>query len=132
MQIINDEVVDLRFDFDPGSVDKKKPLIYLLEIVDLEGVVRYRYVGKASGGAERPLRHYPRNVRNYLLGKPYRKGKPTEFRAVHIRLADAVRWGWLVRLYLLCNIAEGQDINAVEQGCHLQYALDTIGGRQAA
>jgi hypothetical protein len=127
MQHKNHERVELRFAYAPERVAEAKPLIYLWEIVDLEGVVRYRYVGKASAGAERPLTHYPRNVRNLLCGKPYRKGKPDQFRTVHIRLAEAIRCAWQVRLCLVCNIPEGHDINAVERECHQKYALDTMG-----
>jgi hypothetical protein len=84
-------------------------------------------VGKASGGAGRPLRHYVRNVRNRLAGKPYRKGKPECFRIVHVRLMKATRLDWPVRLYLLCNVQAGADINTVEGDYHQRYALDTMG-----
>jgi hypothetical protein len=122
----DDRKTELRFAYNPGSVNQSKPLIYLWEIFDLEGVVRFRYVGKANGGAERPLRHYTRNVRNHLTGKPYRKGKPNQFRVVHLRLADAVRQSWTVRLVLLCNVTGGEDIHVVERDWHQRYALDLM------
>jgi hypothetical protein len=84
-------------------------------------------VGKASGGAGRPLRHYVRNARNRLAGKPYRKGKPECSRIVHVRLMQATRLDWPVRLYLLCNVQAGADINTVERDYHQRYALDTMG-----
>jgi hypothetical protein len=129
MPTTDDGIAGLRFDFEPAAVDQSKPLIYLWEILDLTGVVQYRYVGKASAGAERPLRHYVRNVRNLLGGKPYRRGKPDRFRTVHIRLADAMRRGWPVRLRLLRNVRDGEDINSIERVCHQQHALDNMDRR---
>lgn len=124
---INDDTFQLRFDFVPGTIDQQQGLVYMWEIVDPAGVIRYRYVGKASGGAGRPLRHYVRNVRNRLAGKPYRRNKPGSFRIVHVRLAQATRLGWSVRLYLLCNVQADDNINALERDYHQRYALDTIG-----
>ena len=66
-----------------GEIDASLPLIYLWEIVDSNGMVCCRYVGKASRGANRPRTQYRRNVNNILAGRPYRKSKPDEFRAIH-------------------------------------------------
>lgn len=75
----------------------------------------FRYVGKAAEGADRPRKHYRRNVANLLAGRPYRKSKPTEFREVHRRLAEAVERKLEIRLSFLCNVKAGEDINTIEQ-----------------
>lgn len=106
----------------PHTVNTAAPLIYMWEIHSISGDLVGRYVGKAKGGARRPRTHYGRNVRNILAGKPYRKGKPLQFRRVHVALADAVRAGHRVTLRLLCNVADCEDIDAVEQAhiCAMQ------------
>jgi hypothetical protein len=119
-----DKQNQLTFEYEPRGVSEHQPLIYLWEIMDGSGAVRYRYVGKASGGAERPLRHYGRNVANLLAGRPYRRGKPDGFRAAHRRLADATSRGWPIRLSLLCNVPPGQDINSIEERYRWRLDLD--------
>jgi hypothetical protein len=99
----------------PSTVDPGAALIYLWQVWTREGEIVYRYVGKAEGGASRPRDHYRRNVRNLLSGKPYRAGKPDEFRVVHRRLAEAMRNGERVTLTLLCNVSTGEDINEAER-----------------
>jgi hypothetical protein len=108
---------DLQMHFEelPGGVDPSHPLIYLWEIIDPSGVVCCRYVGKASRGAHRPRTQYRRNVNNILQGRPYRKGKPGEFRAIHRRMAQAIQSGETLRLSFICNVAADEDINQVER-----------------
>src|SRR5690606_11490431 len=106
-----------------GGADPAQPLIYLWEIIDQNGEVYCRYVGKASGGAHRPRTHYRRNVNNILLGRPYRKNKPDEFRAIHRRMADAVRSGHSLRLSFLCNVSAGENINSLERKWQQHYGL---------
>jgi len=79
--------LQMRFEEGASDVDPSRPLIYLWEIVGSDGTVCCRYVGKASGGAHRPRTQYRRNVNNILQGRPYRKGKPDQFRAIHRRMA---------------------------------------------
>ncbi len=104
-----------------GSVDPKQPLIYLWEILDHKGEVYCHYVGKACRGADRPRKHYRRNVNNLLQGRAYRKNKPDKFREVHQQMADAVRSGHTLQLSLLRNVAAGEDINALERKYQQQY-----------
>lgn len=105
----------MRFEEGQSDVDPSQPLIYLWEISDPDGSVCCRYVGKASRGADRPRTQYRRNVNNILAGRPYRKGKPDQFRAIHRRMAQAVRAGETIRLTFVCNVAPGQNINELER-----------------
>jgi hypothetical protein len=111
----------MRFEEGQSDVDPTRPLIYLWEIVGLDGVVCCSYVGKASGGANRPRTQYRRNVHNILNGRPYRKGKPDQFRVIHRRMAQAVRAGETVRLTLVCNVAPGENINQLERFWQVHY-----------
>jgi hypothetical protein len=63
----------------------------------------------------RPLKHYARNVRNLILGRPYRKGKQEKFRHVHRQLARAMQSQHRIVLSLIRNIMPSEDINAVER-----------------
>jgi len=99
----------------PHDINESLPLIYMWEIRDRDGQLRGRYVGKAKAGAGRPLMHYKRNVRNILLNRPYRKGKPDGYRRVHVALAEAQRDGMEVTLHFLCNVSADDDINEVER-----------------
>ena len=105
----------MRFEEGASDVDPSRPLIYLWEIVGSDGTVCCRYVGKASGGAHRPRTQYRRNVNNILQGRPYRKGKPDQFRAIHRRMAQAVQAAETLRLTLVCNVAPDQNINQLER-----------------
>lgn len=96
-----------------GAVDPKLPLIYLWESVTPEGRTAALYVGKAKRGAKRPRNDYRRNVENCFAGKPYRKGKP-HFRAVHLRMVDALRQGHRLQLTLVCNVCVDENINTIE------------------
>ena len=109
----------MRFVELPSAVDPGLPLIYLWEIRRPGGELVGRYVGKAKGGAGRPRRHYARNVRNVLAGRPYRKGKPAQFRRIHLALAEAERLGHHVTLAFLCNVGSHENINEIEQ-LHIQ------------
>jgi hypothetical protein len=118
MQVKSMEFVEIE-----GGANPEQPLIYLWEIVAADGEVLCRYVGKAAGGANRPRKHYRRNVNNLLHGRPYRKNKPTEFRSVHHRLAEALQQGHALRLSFICNIVPGQNINAVERHWQEHYGV---------
>lgn len=106
---------DLQFTFNPNGVDQNKALIYKWEIRDAEGQLRGLYIGKAKAGAERPLKHYRRNVRRLLAGKPYRASNPEGYRKSHRAMANAVDNGYTVGLSFVCNIPDGQTIDQVEQ-----------------
>ena len=108
---------ELRMEFEVFNcgTDATKPLLYLWQIEDESGQVLYRYVGKSSRGADRPLTQYRRNVSNHLAGKPYRKGKPKAFREVHLRMADAVAKGQKITLYLLQNVSDVAQIFFAER-----------------
>ncbi|MEP3329222.1 hypothetical protein [Sedimentitalea sp.] len=101
------------FEFDPNGADLDAPLIYLWVLHWPDGRQK-RYVGKAQGGARRPRRHYARNVRNLLAGRPYRKNKPDQFRAVHRAMADCIQTGGTMVLRILENVALA-DLLAREQ-----------------
>ena len=49
---------------------------------------RCLYIGK-SKRLPRRIREYPNNVRKLLAGKPYRKGKPAQYRQIHIEMGRA-------------------------------------------
>ncbi|EJL6500049.1 hypothetical protein NMS05_003530, partial [Vibrio cholerae] len=102
-------------------VNPDKALIYMWEIYDKTDVLVGRYVGKAKNGAKRPLKHYKRNVARLIAGKPYRKSNPNSYRVVHKALADAVDKNYVIKLYFLANINEGEDINQVEQALINQH-----------
>jgi hypothetical protein len=108
-------ITELLYEFDGGTVDDAKPLIYLWEVFDHQGKLLYCYVGKAKNGASRPLKHYARNVRNLLLCRPYRKGKQEKFRHVHRQLARAMQSQHRIVLTLIRNVMPNEDINAVER-----------------
>jgi hypothetical protein len=117
----NDTPADLVFGFKQGAIDPTKPLIYLWEIRDSADSVTYCYAGKAKNGAGRPIKHYQRNVRNLLAGKPYRRGAPDGFREVHHRLAQAMLAGETVQLSFICNVESHEDINEVERRLQRQH-----------
>ncbi|MFJ7811129.1 hypothetical protein ACIQYQ_09840 [Pseudomonas asiatica] len=104
----------MNFEFKPAGVDESKPLLYMWQITDDEGLIVYRYVGKAQGGSARPLKHYRRNVDNYIAGKPYRKSKPDQWRAVHKWLIWAVLTERPITLFLIRNVLEGENIYTAE------------------
>jgi hypothetical protein len=91
------------------------PFTYLWKVFDESDAVRYWYVSKAVHGASRPRTHYRRNVDNLLAGRAYRKSKPTQFRLSHERLAEATKLNLSIKLSLVCNVDQGEDINAIER-----------------
>jgi hypothetical protein len=112
---------DLTFTFTAGGVDQNLPLIYRWRIMDANGELKGLYIGKAKAGGERPLKHYKSNVKRLLAGKPYRKSNPEGFRKSHRALAEAVRNGYTVNLSFVCNVAEGESIDFVEQSLIKQH-----------
>ncbi len=92
----------------PG-VDPLRPGLYEWRIEGL-GV----YVGQYTR-ASRPRPEYGRNVANILNVRPYRKGKPDRFRAIHLTLAEAVRSGRPVNLTFLENVPLKLDRNRRER-----------------
>jgi hypothetical protein len=101
---------------EPGDVDPTEALIYRWEITEPQTRrVVYYYVGKAKNGAGRPLSDYKRNVGNLRRDRPYRRGKPEGFRAVHRRLSEAVRSEEEITLRFLCNVRPDENINDVER-----------------
>jgi hypothetical protein len=114
-----------------GEVDPTEALIYLWEIADPgTRTVIYRYVGKAKNGGGRPLSDYKRNVRNLLQDRPYRKGRPEGFRAVHQRLTEAVRSGQEITLRFFCNVRPDESINEFERAYRRRYELGPNAGRE--
>lgn len=109
--------MDFQFEFDGNGVEEGLPLLYLWEIGGL------RYIGKASRGSRRPLKHYSRNVRRLLAGLPYRRSKPEGFRNVHRALHAAVLQSLPIKLVLLKNV-ELARINEEEQVAIRQYGCE--------
>jgi hypothetical protein len=79
------------------GVDLARPGIYEWQI---DGVGTY--IGKYKH-ISRPTRAYAMNVARLLAGRPYRKGKPDQFRRIHRALAEAVRCRRHVILTILEN-----------------------------
>ena len=114
-------VREMCFDIAATPVNLLAPLIYMWEITDASGEIVYRYIGKSERGATRPLRDYPRNVRNLLNGKSYRRGNPKGFRKVHCQLAHAVYLGHRITLKFLCNVPKGVSSVALERCLQKKY-----------
>ena len=110
--------MDFQFEFDCNGVDGSRPLLYLW---DVGGRL---YIGKASRGSKRSLKHYARNVSRLLAGQPYRRGKPNGFRKVHLAMQAAVLQSQRIRLVLLKNVElariNEEELTAIKQyGCEL-------------
>lgn len=112
---------EMRFEVTGTPVDLHAPLIYMWEVADKKGEVIYRYIGKSNRGAKRPLQEYPRNIRNLLTGRPYRKGNPRGYRKVHCQLANAVYTGDRITLKFLCNIPHGMNGYVLERLMQRKY-----------
>jgi hypothetical protein len=102
-------------------VDDASPLVYMWEIRSHHDEVIYRDVGRSLNGAKRPREDYQRNVANLRDGLPYRASNPDGFREVHRQLYQASLEGFAIRLYLLRNVAAGDDINEVKQSAQALY-----------
>ena len=111
---------EMQFGVDDNNIDTSSALIYMWEIKDSDDELLGRYVGKAKGGAKRPMKHYKRNVMRFLSGKPYRKSKPDGYRQVHIALAAATKLEHKISLTFLRNVTALENINDVEQLCITQ------------
>jgi hypothetical protein len=112
---------EMHFKVAASPVNLRAPLIYMWEIKDRSGSIVFRYIGKSERGAVRPLRDYPRNVRNLLNGKSYRSGNPRGFRRVHWQLAHAFYLGHRITLKFLCNIPKGVSSFALERYFQKKY-----------
>lgn len=97
----------------PG-VDCKLPGLYEWRIEQV-GI----YVGQYTRST-RPRREYGKNVANILSNRPYRKGKPTAFRAVHQQLAQAVRDQRRITLTILENEIDKAARNRLERELIMQ------------
>ena len=87
----------------------KKPVIYLIEIGSI-GELYYRfYIGKASKGIIRPMKHYPKFVNNYednIYRKTYKNGeiigeRKSWRKKVHIPLSEARKSGKNIKLTMI-------------------------------
>lgn len=118
----------MKFEVRQGLIDTNAPLLYMWEIRDQTDTLMYCYVGKSERGTGRPLRHYKRNVRNLLGGRPYRRGKPDSFRVVHRQLAEAVRQGHRITLTILCNVPPGANIYEWERRAQSALGCKSLSG----
>ncbi|MGV6830522.1 MAG: hypothetical protein ACWA5P_03040 [bacterium] len=99
----------------------KSPVIYKIEIGNF-GDSNYKfYIGKASKGIVRPMKHYPKFVNNYennIHRKTYRNGEIVGERKswrkkVHIPLSEARKNGESIRLTMI-NV-ELDELDSIEQ-----------------
>jgi hypothetical protein len=88
----------MKFVFRDNSVNAKEPLLYRIIIGS-----RLYYIGCADC-ADRPLKDYARNVKRMKNGKPYRKGNPSGFRAIHQHLFAASEKGEEIVVELIRNV----------------------------
>lgn len=68
---------------DQPDITLNRPGIYEWRIGDA-----LLYIGK-SKRLPRRIREYPNNVRKLLAGEPYRKGKPAQYRHIHLAMGRA-------------------------------------------
>lgn len=92
----------------PQGIDLSKPGIYQWTIVGAG-----TYIGQSRNLRSR-LREYDNNVRKLATGLPYRKSKPTAFRAVHRELHAAKSAGAEITVTILENCAL-EELNARER-----------------
>jgi hypothetical protein len=109
------EVLRFEYALHAGAVDVRSSLIYKWLIRDKQGNLLGIYVGKAKSGERRPTSHHGRNVSNLMNGKPYRRGKESGFRKIHVALAEAAKLGHHVELHFVCNVDPTEDINHIER-----------------
>ena len=96
----------------PTPVDGTGPLIYRFSIPAL-GVV---YHGKSINPGSR-IREYHRNIDRMRAGRPYRKSRPGQWRAIHRAMHRAVEHGHRIELAFVENCA---DDNINERKRHWQ------------
>ncbi|WP_209599405.1 hypothetical protein [Ruegeria sp. HKCCSP351] len=91
----------MEYELDLNGYDLDQPLVYYW-IVGSDD-----YVGKAGAGrGKRRIKRYARNVQRMTEGKPPLNGRA--YRAVHIRLAEAVRRGESITVRILENCDPGE------------------------
>ena len=104
-----------------NTEDPMAPVIYKIEIGDT-GEPSYKfYIGKASKGVVRPMKHYPKFVNNYennIFRKTYKNGKIVGERKswrkkVHIPLSEARKNGEKIKLTMI-NVSS-KEIDLIEQ-----------------
>jgi hypothetical protein len=88
----------MKFSFRENGVNPDEPLLYRIAIG-----AKLFYVGCALR-ADRPKKHYARNVKRMELDQPYRKNNPEGFRAIHHALLNATRKGEEIVIELLRNV----------------------------
>ena len=100
---------------------KSDPLVYTIEIGEPGDVFYKWYVGKSSNGHARPLKKYPKSVRNYETDryrKTYKGGevigtRPAWRKHIHPQLSEAKQNGWSIKLTL--DPAPIKDLDNLEQ-----------------
>jgi len=91
-----------------NTENNKAPLIYIIEIGRPEDEYYKFYIGKSSAGHNRPLKKYPKSVRNFENGryrKTYKGGevigtRPAWRDNVHPILSEAKKMGWPIKVTL--------------------------------
>jgi|TARA_B110000090_G_scaffold181713_1_gene207397 hypothetical protein len=99
----------------------KGAVIYKIEIGNKENSEYRFYIGKASKGIIRPMKHYPKFVNNYennIYRKTYKNGEIVGERKswrkkVHIPLSEARKKGMNIKLTMI-NV-ELENIDLIEQ-----------------
>jgi hypothetical protein len=99
----------------------KYPVIYKIEIGNIGDSDYKFYIGKASKGITRPMKHYPKYVNNYennVYRKTYKNGEIVGERKswrkkVHIPLSEARKTGKSIKLTMI-NV-EINELDIIEQ-----------------
>ena len=96
----------------PNKVDLERPYVYFIKVTSKKE--EYRYVGKGSSPSR--MGAYEKNVERVLAGRTKRRpimrdGRPQgesnrKFRYVHLILAVAVKRGWKIEHYPICNVTK--------------------------
>lgn len=105
----------------------KYPVIYKIEIGNVEDSDYKFYIGKASGGIKRPMKAYLKFVNNYennIYRKTYKNGQVIGMRKswrkkVHIPLSEARKSGKAIKLTM--TNAEKSELDALEQNMIRQH-----------
>ena len=104
-----------------STENPNSPVIYKIEIGNI-GDLNYKfYIGKASKGIIRPMKHYPKFVNNYennIYRKTYKNGeiigeRKSWRKKVHIPLSEARKKGENIRLTMI-NV-EMNELDNIEQ-----------------
>jgi hypothetical protein len=92
-----------------NTVNLNAPVLYKIEIGNIEELDYKFYIGKASKGIKRPMKRYPKCISNYennVFRKTYKKGevvgiRPSWRKKVQIPLSEAKKSGIKIKLTMI-------------------------------